>query len=509
MLDSFTQWSSAEPFMSVSAGFVGGDDAVRIAAYSLYEQLYWNIPDSFRLVQRGSDDDPIYIPSGRQIVETLHRYLANELSIIPDPSMGTESEQAESMSALTALMRRERFQSKFSANKRFGIIRGDWLFRIEADPTRPEGSRISLSSIDPAQYYPIYNPENVDEIIGAALASIVMVDGKELVQKTTYMKTTGKGGPSPITVEEGFYKLDKSGLPGTEQGSPEQVTIPPTPLPSPIDQIPIYHVQNFDEPGTIWGSSEMRGLERLSAAINQAISDEELSLALEGLGVYWCDGGSPIDAVTGQAVPWDIGPARVIEVPTGKKFGRVSGITSVTPFQDHLKYLHSQMDKTVGISDVAQGVVDVQVAESGVALYLKLAPLLSRVAEKEQVVTDVSVNMLFDLRRWFTAYEGFNFESVIWLPTYGDKIPSNRQQKFKEIMDLVGVDPPLVSSQWARLELAKLGYEFPPDAELLNQIITERTAIEQVAVDVTGARMDAITAEGDPAITGADPADKW
>lgn len=500
MLQVFHQWSNAEPYLTYKPNYVGGMDQLRVGAYMLYEEIYWSIPEALKLLVRGSDDNPIYIPAARGIVETMHRYLAPGLGVICDPTIGSTKEQTDAMLLIQALFRRERFPSRFSSSKRYGIIRGDWMWRITADPAKEQGSRLSLTSVDPAGYFPVYAVDNVDEIIGVDIASLVEVDGKELIQKTSYRKTTEKGGPSPITLEEGYFDPEKSGLPGKDPGSPVQVTIPLTALPQPIDQLPIYHTQHFDEPGSPWGSSEIRGMERLCSAINQSISDEDLALALEGLGVYYCDGGPPIDEETGLEVPWDIGPARVVEVPTGKTFGRVKGIDSVTPMQDHLKYLHGQLDAAGAIPPVAKGTVDVQVAESGIALMLELGPLLARAGEKEQVVTDVAINMLYDLRKWMAAYEGVgsSLDNIVWLPTYADKIPTNRAAKFKEIMDMLGITPPVVSAKWARSELRKIGYEFPDDATMLAEILAEKTAVAQVESDVVGARAEQELDDTDP-----------
>lgn len=495
MLADFNQWSSAEPFIGAfKPTYVSGIDGLRLGAYSLYEQIYWTVPTVFEVFERGTDDNPIYIPSARGIVETIHRYLATGYRVISDPTMGSDTERATADLFLRQLFARERYYSKFSAAKRYGIMQGDWLFHITADDTKPDGARISIHPMDPASYFPIPNPDNVDDTIGAHLASITTEGEESVVHRITYHKTTGMGGPSPITVEEALYPIDGSGLPDIEEGKPIRIIRPPTLLPQPIDQIPIYHIQNFDQPGSEWGSSEARGIERLMAAINQGVTDEELSLALEGLGVYHCDGGAPVNE-DGEEVPWDIGPARVVEHPKGSTFGRVDGIKDIAPFQDHIKYLHSILDQTSGIPDVAKGRVNVEAAQSGIALLLELGPLLARVSEKEQVITDVKMNMLYDLRRWMQAFEptagGSALENVIWVPTYGDKIPPNRKQQFDEIMTMLGIAPPIVTGAWARGELAKLGYEFPAEAQFAQEILAGVTAVAQVQADVLGMRTGA------------------
>lgn len=513
MLEDFHQWSNAEPYIgSLRPSYVSGIDGLRLGAYNLYEQIYWTIPDVFEITQRGTEDNPIYIPSAKGIVETLHRYLASGYRVIEDPSVGSDTEKRDAAILLQSLFRRERYYSGFSSAKRYGIMQGDWLFHITADNTKPEGSRISIISMDPASYFPIENPDNVDETIGAHLASVVTEDGETYIHRVTYRKTTMRGGPSPMTVEEALYDPDSSGLPGIEEGNPFRVIRPPTLLPNPIDQIPIYHIQNFDQPGSEWGSSECRGIERLMAAINQGVTDEELALALEGLGVYHCDGGAPVNE-DGEEVPWDIGPARVVEHAKGTVFGRVQGVTTIAPMQEHIKYLHNQLDESKGISAIAKGKVDVAVAESGIALMLELGPLLAAVVEKEQVITDVKLNMLWDLRRWFQAFEPNTggLENIVWVPMYGDKLPPNRKQKFDEIMSLLGVTPPVVTRAWGREELRKIGYEFPPEAEFAQAILLESQQTAQIETDVIGARMDqamnGITGgngqvTGDPAAVG-------
>lgn len=487
------QYSTAEPlFRGVPAWVNDPLEQKRIAAYGLYESIYWNYPDSFKLLQRGSDSDPIYIPTGKQVVETINRYTAPGLSIVPDPLFGSPKEQELALQIWTDFAARERFYSKFGSNKRYGIMRGDWLWHIYADPNRPEGSRLSVFPLDPASYFPIYNPENVDEIIGCHIVEQVLSeDGKRTyIRRLTYRKTTGVGGPSPISVSDMTFETDEWGGPSMEEGTPVEVIRAEETLPNPIDQLPVYLIQNFLEPGSLYGSSEMRGLERLFAAVNQGITDEELSLVLDGLGVYTTNAGVPIDEDTGEEKPWNLGPGGVVELPTGPdvKFNRVSGTTDVEPFQDHLKFLLEQIDQSSGTPAVAKGRVDVQAAESGIALMLELAPILTRGEEKELTITDVHKNMLFDLRRWFIAYEGGalgGLENIRWMPVYGPKVPANPEKELDGALKLH--TSKVVSARWVRRKLTAIGFVFPSDDELEAEILAE----QQVTADVTGARADA------------------
>lgn len=484
------QYDTAKKLMRGTPAWVMGDDKYRLGAYGLYEQIYWNSPESFKLIQRGAEETPIYVPSAKQMVETLHRYLANGMTVIPDPALGSDVEKGNALSLLNVLFRREKFYSKFVANKRFGIIRGDWMWHLFADSSKGEGSRISIFALDPGSYFPIFNPENLDEIIGCHLVEETVEAEKPAVFRLTYRKTTEKSGPSPISTESAIFEANAWGQPGTDMEEKLMRSVkPPTTLPSPIDQLPVYHIPHFAEPGTLWGSSEIRGTERLLAAINQGISDEELTLALDGLGLYATTAGQPVNE-QGEPIGWDLGPSRVVEIPEGASFERVSGVTSVSPYQEHLRYLHEQVDASSSQPAIAKGIVDVAVAESGIALAIQLGPMLAHALEKEQIVTDIMTNMLYDLRSWFAAYEGINLGDAVWIPTYGDKIPVNHKQKFEEIIAMLTTPVPLVSTQWARLELAKLGYTFPDDTLLISQIVEEKMVVGAVEADPFGERQE-------------------
>jgi hypothetical protein len=484
----FDQWSTTRPLIAGYPQWVKDPDRTRIAAYQTFEMVYWNVPEIFKLIQRGSDAKPIYIPTARQIVETLHRYLAPRISFIPDPEVGTEAEQQAAAIVMRSLARRERLYSTFSMNKRFGIIRGDWMFHILADPEREEGSRISIEAIDPASYFPIFSEEDPSVIIGVHLVEQVKDSrGEDSIYRMTYRKETERGGPSPIIVSESIFEVDAWGGPEMEEKLVESVREEER-LPDPISQIPVYHIRNFDEPGADFGSSELRGMERIIAAINQSISDEELDLVMNGLGVYVTDAGSPVDEETGEPRPWNLGPAKVVEVPANKNFTRVDATKTLGPYQEHLAYLHRQLDLSASSPAIAKGQVDVEVAESGIALALQLAPIISRAEEGELTITDVSTNMLFDLKMFLEAYENVSIGDAVWVPAYGDKIPVNRRQRFDELVSLFSGG--LTSASWTRSELAKIGYVFPDDTTMMTQILEEKEAIGQMEADVTGARID-------------------
>jgi len=487
---SMSIYSTAQPFVKTKPPWIRDtQEQLRIGAYALYESIYNNNTKTFSLI--GEDERTIYIPSGRVIVETMNRYVAPGLQVVPDPAYGSDQEKLLATQVWTDFARRERFYSRFNSNKRYGIMRGDWAFHLYADPLRTETTRISCFGIDPASLFPIYNPENIDEIIGWHIVDNYLNDqGDSVIRRTTYRKTTGKGGPSPITVEDGLYDPEEWGGPDMKEEDVKllQVIMPVTTLPEPIDHLPVYHIPNRDMPGQIWGKSEMQGLEVVMRAISQGASDEDLTLAMDGLGVWVTDSGTPVND-EGEEEEWNMGPGRVVEIQTGRTFNRANANNSVTPYQDHLGYLHDQIDEAEGFSAISKGKVDVGVAESGVALALELSSILSSSGEKDQLVTDALTNLLFDLPKWYIAYEGTAFRSLMdvtrWIPTYGDKIPRNKAQEITDLTALTGAK--IISKSYARQRLRTLGYTDMPEESVIAAEIEGEAMLDQ---DAFGARVD-------------------
>lgn len=471
------------------------NEQMRIAAYDVYESIYWSVDGTFKLVARGTEDKPIYIPSGRTVVETMHRFTAPKPNIVPDPLFGDDTQQLLAKQVWTDFARRERFLSRFNANKRNGLIRGDWAWHIYGLAEKAPSTRISLEAVDPGMVFPIRNPNNLNEIIGYHIAEPFEDGDKTRVRRLTYRKTTGMGGPSPIEMSDAIYEVDKWGGPGMDPADEEvvQVITPPVVLPQPIDSLPIYWIPNR-ESDREFGSSEMKGIERIIAAINQGISDEDLALALEGLGVYATDAGKPQDE-NGNDTDWTFGPGGVVELPSGKSFKRVNGVGTMTPYQQHLDYLHSRgIDETLGIPAAAKGRVEVSIAESGIALMLELAPLLSSAEEKEATITDRLTNLLYDLPKWFVAYEGSIMSPLLdtrLIPTYGAKLPPNTSKDLAELLKVAQASPQIVPMSYVRQRMRLIGFDdMPDDATLDAAILAEQEARARVQQDAFGAAVD-------------------
>jgi hypothetical protein len=443
------------------------DDRVRLKSYMLYEDMYHNRPEHIRITLRGGsgtqptvnplsstspqyyDDDEdsvqIYIPSAKKCIEAVNRFLAVGWKVTPDPS----TQQSQNLDAVGKLIdnlfKRERMPSKLAQMKRYMLVKGDALLHIVADPKRLPGKRISILELRAEHYFPIEDTQG--NYIGCHIVDIIenpnstlklrQFNGRDVVRRQTYRKELDASGypTGRITSELAYFEIgkwDDRVLSNEDIEMIEEVREPYY-LPPEINQIPVYHWRNMPPPGSFFGTSELSGVESVINAINQSMSDEDLTLIMQGLGVYWTDASPPLDA-SGNEVEWEISPRSVVQVASGGQFGRVSGITTVQPFGDHINALDEAMQQALAVPDIAIGVVDVTTAESGIALQLKLGPLIAKNQEKELDIIDVADQFLYDLiNGWFVAYESVSVEGITFVNTFDDPMPRN---KSKDLADL-------------------------------------------------------------------------
>lgn len=455
-------YTTTQSLFAALPDWTGEEDARRIAAYKVYKDIYRNVPETFKLVQRGTEALPIYIPTGKVIVNTTNRYVANKFSFIMDPEAGNPADQEAFKAQLLSLFRREQFYSKFNMNKRDGLIKGDWLFHITGNAAKPEGRRIRIDTLDPAAYFVVPHPDDAEQIIAIHIAFQIERGEDTFIKRQTYTRgadpINNDGSDTTIWNSISLFAADDENWRALD-ATPLEVLKAPEALPTEITAIPVYHFRNDRTPGEAYGLSELAGLERVMAAVNQAISDEELALALEGLGMYATDAGPPKNDA-GETINWRLGPGRVVELPPGTNFTRVDGIGSVTPYMDHLGFLINSIREGSGTPEVAIGKVDVSVAESGVSLALQMGPMLSKAEERETEISDVLGNMLFDLKAFLSVYEGFNTDAYA-VPVFGDKLPTDRTARVKEVIEIVAAG--IASADWGRAELEEYGYVFPED----------------------------------------------
>lgn len=485
----FDSYSTVAPLFTSLPQWMSVEDARRVQSYQIYEQIFWNVPETFKIDFLGTNNRPIYLPNARTIVDTTNRYVGKGFSFAIDPVIGTPEEQTTLKAVLTRLFRRERFYGKYNANKRYGLIRGDWCFHIIGYDNKPVGSRIRIDSLDPASYFPVYHPTDPDRLIAVHIVEQIQDpndDSKFFIKRQTYQKGADpeNNDGSDTTIYNSIATFDVDKWERLDLKGAIEIIKPLTALPLQIKAIPVYHIRNFETPGDPFGSSELRGFETVLTAINQGASDEDLALVLEGLGIYYTDAGAPRDA-QGNIIPWNLGPGRVVEVPPGNNFARANGINTVGPYQDHISMMINSIKEASATPDAAIGKVDVSVAESGIALVMQMSPMLAKADEKEQEIADVMGHMLYDLRDWFAAYEGIITEAVA-IPTFGDKLPKDIDKEIERILRLVELG--VSSTEWARAELSKYGYSF--EISEGNTVIQEAQA-RAIATDPFASRVSA------------------
>lgn len=448
------------------------EDRERIGSYFKYDEMYWNDDKQFMLrVLEG--EQPLYIPNARTIVDTTSHYLLKGLQVhAKDPGKDKALNDA-----LENFLIRERFYSRFHIAKHAGVARGDFAFHLTADPSKPAGSRISLTSLDPARVIPVYDEDDMEKLVKVHIVDVYYASEdptKVRLRKLTYDYEI-VGGRKRVFREEAIWELD----PKWYGPKPKlfKMILPRAPLADAITVIPVYWFQNMAWEGQQFGSSELRGMERLNYAISQAATDQEVALALEGLGVYATDGGRPVDDA-GNETDWEVAPGKVMEVPQGSFFRRVEGLSSMKPSMDHINYLESKLRESTGLSDVALGRVDVQTAQSGIALAIKFIPTLAKIEERDIAGVETLTQLFFDWKTWWQVYENELFDSEIEVEI-GDKLPSNRTETINELNNML--DRKVISKQYYRDEMMKLGYEFPDDIQAQIDAEVEKEA-EQKAM---------------------------
>jgi hypothetical protein len=494
------------------------NDKLRVAAYDGYDDMYRNVPGTFRVVMRGDEEDnPIYIPSARRIVEATNRFLAKDwnwsvMSVSPDAQAG-EAGRLEIELALDALMTREEVPSKFYGLKRTLLKKGDALLHITANFARAPGFRLRISELDPRTYFRISSASDVEELVGCYIVDLIYADdGKtQIARRHEYRYDEAGNVFTKLTFWEPNAWDDRwVGHPALKVvETPEAYSADPgmadlltgITLPASIRTIPVYHMRYNREGGDPFGTSALAGLETLIAAVNQSVSDEDITLALQGLGLYVTDSARPVDE-NGAETDWVVSPGYVLETKTGAKFARVEGVKDVAPFQDHIRYIDNKLDQSAGLSATAVGNVDVQVAASGVALRLDLAPILAQNAETEIELLSKLDQFMFDLMTMWLPVEGVSVPPGLKVAnSFNDPLPIDRPAIIAEVSALVTAG--LMSREFAIMYLtAKLGYQFPSD--MLQQILSEEDNVaSRLVAEAAGGAVGTDAGLGDISAGGA------
>jgi hypothetical protein len=445
------------------------EERARIAAYIQYDDMYWNDPRQFALrVLEG--EEPVYIPSARKVVNTTAHFLLKGLQIT--------CTEDKTKKILENFLKRESFYSRFNEAKIAGVARGDWIFHLTANPRKAKDNRISLTVLQPMDVFPIWDEDVPDKMIGCHIAMAYLPALKDdpeqrmRLHRLTYRieREDPKDPDSTprISREEAIWAIrDTSWLTGEDTGQAEKVKtiLPKGYLDERIQHLPIYWFKNQAWGGDDYGSSELRGMERLTEVISQSSTDVSGALSLEGLGVYATDGGRPItqDAAGNTTeADWEVAPGKVMEVPAGAYFRRVEGVGSITPAIDNINYLEGSINRALGLTDVALGEVEATVAQSGIALAIKFLPTLARLESRDQAGLDKLTQLFFDWKTWYEVFEDEVLEGDI-VPAIGEKLPQDRAATLNELNNMR--DRKIISAQYYRDEMEKLGYEFPADIQ--------------------------------------------
>lgn len=481
------------------------DDLMRIQSYWTYDDVIYNVPEAFAEILRADTDvkGRRYIPFAKAVLEGTNRYLGQGLTItygIPASSSAQPEQQAELAEWVGALFTREGFIVKFGETKRTMLRRGDSFLQISADTSKPEGTRLRITLLDGAQYFRIPMGTDSERIAGCYIVTLLTSpDGQTIIaQRERYQRILNEADVAAVpgsAIGGIYYKIDFFEAGKWDDRFPlskdDLVGAPPPNwitwsewhttlafagfmLPKEIQSIPVYHFKNSNS--APFGYSLLQGLETVFAGITQGMTDEDMAIALAGIGVYWTDSGTPRDAA-GNEIDWEIAPASVMELQQGRKFGRVEGVTSVEPLQDHVNSLKDSALESTGTPDIAVGKVDVQVAESGVALAIKMAPVIAGNREREDGMSAVLTQMLFDLLNgWAPAYEKRPpIEGLFTINvSFGDAMPIDRAGFIAEVVALIAAK--IIDAQFAQEYLAdKLGFQFP--ADLLARMATAEAAV--------------------------------
>ena len=464
---------------------VDPSDKQRIRAYQLYDDMYHTRPETFSVTLRGDSDIEIYLPSLKKYVNAVSRFLAVGMDFVIDPDNFQTNEQERKDALyqyLQNLFVREKFYQKILQQKRTMLTKGDAVWHIVADDTKELDRQLSIYTVDPSHYFP-------EEDEDGRVIAVMLVDEipdpddktKTVARVQTYRREyeTNENGVKVFTGQI-LSKLEHYELGGWDYRNLDSDSIkllrvirPEEPLPESIKSIPVYHIPNTPPNGSSWGLSLGAGIEYIMNALNQSATYEDLTLILNGLGIYVSTAGPPQDPESGEPTTYDLSPGSVAEIGEGQDLRRVSGVTTVEPFQSHLSFLDSAAQQAIGIPDIAVGQVDVSVVESGVALALKMGPMLADNADRELEILGVMDQMLYDLvNYWLPVYSPIDPSGIIVRFKVDDPMPVNRDSVITEITTLYTSG--LITFDMAAERLSKLGYKFPENALL--QIITEQQA---------------------------------
>lgn len=476
-------WKSL-PFAGASGpDWLPMDDSDRASAYDTYETIYWSEDGCFT-VRTLVTEQTLYMPNGRVIVDTIAHYLLKGLcvSLLDPETYKTEAQD------LDDFLKREMFYPRFHTAKHGGVMRGDFALHMTADPNRPDGKRICLNSVHPGKIVREFDDDDGDRVTQVWICESYTDPNdpdKPLIRRLHYWYQGGENNydDAPpeyadrsvmdsdsrrVMSEEMIMEVDADLW--DEDEHVYQVMNPAAPLPPEIDTIPVYWFKNIPTDGQPYGSSEMRGVERVIRQLAQEGSDLGVAMALDGLGIYVTDATRPKND-SGQEIPWSVEPGQVAEIQNGTYFKRVNGVTSVAPMVEAMNWFKASMMEATGVTGVSLGDVDGTTASNPMALSIKFLPTLAKITERDAFGIGRLNNLFTDWTKWREAYENEAWPDGCELSIkIGEKLPEDRTERINELNNML--DRNIISRKFYRSEMENLGYKFPDDIE--DQVKEER-----------------------------------
>ncbi len=521
-------WETFQFPDSMGKSWLPKDDSDRCGAYEGYSSIYWS-EDYCYTLRVLVTEQPVYIPLARILVDTMAHYLLKGLTVgLQDPDK-YERESAD----LQDFLDRQMFLPKFHVAKHDGCMRGDYVLHLTADGDKPAGQRLSVTSIYPGKVVRKFEDDDGEAVTDVWIAE-PYEDPKdktrELIRRLHYWYSDGdddvddrstpySSDDNDSTVPPPDYNEIREGLTGvrrvmreleilvvdddlwTDKEEVVSVVMQPEQLPDPIDCIPVYWFKNIPTDGQPFGSSDVRGFERQIRGISQEATDLGVGLALDGLGNYVTDASRPKND-SGKEIAWMIEPGQILELQNGTYFKRVDGIKSITPALDWIKYSESKIYEAGGISSVSLGEVDAQTASNPMALSIKFTPTLAKIQEREELALGRLKNLFWDWTKWRQAYESRAWPvKAKFRIEVGDKLPQDRTARVNELNNMLDRD--IISKQYYRVEMGKLGYEFPDDIQ--DQI--DKELEDELQFNVRKGQLANITAEQNAGVTPGDQGD--
>lgn len=485
----------AYPFPNSEApSWLPDDDGQRCATYDSLESVYWSEDASYTLRVLVTEQ-PIYSPNARIVVDTISHFLLKGLCIgVEDPEKNVKESDD-----LQAFLKREMFYPRFHTAKHSGCFRGDFCLHMTADPSKPAGKRISLTSVHPGKVVrkfddddgehvteawicePYTDPDNEDQDLVRRLHYWYVEDDTDTSSDDPDSMPSDLPSPEEADItranairyvwsEEAIYK--NNGQLWTDEAEVYGVINEAAALPEQINHIPLFWFKNIPTDGQPFGSSDIRGLERIIRGVSQQVTDLNVAMALDGLGQYVTDAPPPAQA-NGVEGTWTIEPGQVQQVPNGNFFKRVEGVGSVQPMLDTVAYSETKIKQAAGISAAALGDVPPATANNPMALAINFLPTLAKIQERDLFGIARLQHVFWQWTQFREAYEDEEWPAGVEISVeIGEKMPQDRTARVNELNNMLDRD--VISRAYYREEMTKLGYEFPDD--IAAQVTSERKA---------------------------------